>query len=158
MFLLALLACGGSSTATPEPSTTAKKASLTVYSGRSESLMGPIFERLEDELGIELDVQYGKTAEMVTRLATEGAESPADVILAQEVGHLDVLAKKGQLQKLPTGVLKSVDKRFVDPKKHWVATSGRLRVLVVDTEAVPEKERPKSMTDLTNPRWKGKLG
>jgi len=160
MFALFLLACG-TDAAAPEVTDDAPatpSGPLVIYSGRSESLMGPLFEKLEQQLEIELDVQYGDTAQMVTRLATEGDESPADLILAQEVGHLDVLAKQGRLAPLPAAVMAPVDRRFVDPEKHWVGTSGRLRVVVVDSQAVAEADRPASLRDLADPRWKGKLG
>ena len=74
-----------------------EKPTLTIYSGRSESLVGPIFDKLEAEGKFKLQVQYGDTAEMVTRLITEGSESPADLIFAQDSGHLGVLAAKDLL-------------------------------------------------------------
>lgn len=158
---LLLLACSTPTEApvAPTPEADAPAAGpVVIYSGRSESLMGPIFEKLEAELGLELDVQYGDTAQMVTRLATEGDASPADLILAQEVGHLDVLAEQGKLAKLPAELTGAVDPRFVDPEAHWLGTSGRLRVVVVDSEALPEAERPASLKDLADPKWKGRLG
>ncbi|MBX2800812.1 MAG: extracellular solute-binding protein [Myxococcales bacterium] len=131
---------------------------LVIYSGRSESLVGPLFERLEGELGVELQVQYGKTPELVTRLLTEGAESPADLFLAQDSGHLGLLAKQGALAPLPDALLQTVDPRFRDAGGTWVGTSGRLRVLVVDGESVAEEDRPTSLEALADPAWKGKLG
>jgi iron(III) transport system substrate-binding protein len=158
-----LVACTGSTVDAPAvdaPSVdaAAEAGAVVVYSGRSESLMEPVFEMIRSELGLELDVQYGDTAQMVTRLATEGAESPADLILAQEVGHLDVLARRDLLATLPDDLLAAVDPRFADPARHWVGTSGRLRVLVIDTEQVPDAERPKTLKELADPKWKGKLG
>ena len=69
-----------------------------------------------------------------------------------------MLAKGGKLAPLPKTLSGSVDPRFADPEGLWVGTSGRLRVLVVDTQTVPEADRPASIKDLTDAKWKGKLG
>src|SRR5262249_36984644 len=37
----------------------------------------------------------------------------------------------------------------------WHAFATRARVLIVNTELVPEKERPKSLFDLADEKWKG---
>ena len=47
---------------------------VVVYSGRSESLVGELFEKMEQELQFDIEVQYGSTSEMATRFLTEGAK------------------------------------------------------------------------------------
>ncbi len=158
MLVVFFLACSGTPTPTDAGEEVPESGPVVVYSGRSESLMAPVFEQLEAATGLELAVQYGDTAQMVTRVATEGAESPADVVLAQEVGHLAVLARTSALAELPSSLMSSVGTEFGDPESQWIGTSGRLRVLVIDTEQVPEAERPQRLRDLADPKWKGKLG
>jgi iron(III) transport system substrate-binding protein len=103
-----LLACG--TPAEPETPSVAKpqaqtQTTVTVYSGRGESLVGELFEGIPDDAPFRVEVQYGKTAEMVTRMVTEGAQSPADVIFVQDSGYLGVLVKQGALAPLPASVL-----------------------------------------------------
>jgi len=135
-----------------------EKPTLTIYSGRSESLVGPIFDKLEAEGKFNLQVQYGDTAEMVTRLITEGSESPADLIFAQDSGHLGVLAAKDLLTPLPETLLEQVDTRFQSTDKLWIGTSGRLRVLVYNTQSLNADSLPASLRELADPKWKGRLG
>ncbi len=139
----------------PEASET---PTLTVYSGRSESLVGPLFEQLEAEGRFKIQVQYGDTAEMVTRLITEGAESPADLIFAQDSGHLGVLAAKNLLAPLPQAIREQVDARFQATDGAWIGTSGRLRVLVYNTETLNAESLPQSLRELSDPKWRGRLG
>jgi len=134
------------------------RPSITIYSGRGESLIGPLIPRLEAALGVNLEVQYGDTPDVVTRLVTEGAETLADVVLVQDSGHLGVLASQGLLAPLPQALLDGVDPRFQDPGGTWIGTSGRLRVLVYNTDAVAPDALPGSLLELAEPRWKGKLG
>jgi iron(III) transport system substrate-binding protein len=55
-------------------------------------------------------------------------------------------------------VLNRVDERFRDDAGRWVGTSGRARVLVYNTDELSEAEVPDSVFDLTDPKWKGKIG
>ena len=154
--LLLGLACSSAPDAPGQASI--EKPELTIYSGRGESLVGPLFERVPEDAPFTLSVQYGKTAEMVTRFLTEGDQSPADVIFAQDSGHLGVLSERGVLAQLPSELLATVDPSFRDEVGGWVGTSGRLRVLVYDSSALSKEELPQRLEDLAEPKWKGKLG
>ena len=162
LFTAFTLGCGSAVTV-EKPSqktteTTVEKTTLTVYSGRGESLVGDLFKRIPEDAPFAVEVQYGKTAEMVTRLISEGDQTPADVIFAQDSGHLGALAERGLLAKLPQSVLDSVDAAFRSEDGQWIGTSGRLRVLVYDSKKVQEADLPKSLEELAEPKWKGKLG
>jgi iron(III) transport system substrate-binding protein len=131
---------------------------LTVYSGREEELVAPLFERFEEETGIDVEVRYGDSAELAATIAEEGGNSPADVFFAQDPGSLGALEAQERLAQLPDSVLDRVDDRFRDPDRHWVGTSGRVRVVVYNTDAVSEAELPESVFDLTDPKWKSRIG
>ena len=161
LFFILLFGCTSSSDPKPQPESSSDKeisSSIVVYSGRGESMVGELFTQLEKELGIDIEVQYGSTSEMVTRMLTEGEQSPADIIFAQDSGHLGALSNAGALEKLPTDILEQVDARFRDDQGTWVGTSGRLRVLVYDSTKITAAELPKSLKELADPKWKGKLG
>jgi iron(III) transport system substrate-binding protein len=156
---LALAGCGNDGDDTAESgTTTAATASdeLVVYSGREEELVAPLFERFEEETGIEVDVRYADSAELAATIAEEGDNSPADVFFAQDPGSLG--AVDDQLEELPDGVLDRVDSKFRDSGGRWVGTSGRARVLVFNTDELTADEVPDSVFDLTDPKWKGKVG
>ena len=59
---------------------------LVIYSGRKESLVGPIIEQFQSMTGIEVDVNYGTSTEIASQLMLEGDKSPADVFYAQDPG------------------------------------------------------------------------
>jgi iron(III) transport system substrate-binding protein len=155
--VLAVAGCGGDDKEGGAATTTGG-GSLTVYSGREEELVEPLFERFEEETGIEVEVRYGDSAELAATIAEEGGNSPADVFFAQDPGSLGAVEAQGLLARLPDSVLDRVPERFRDPDGHWVGTSGRARVVVYNTELVSEDELPESVFDLTDAKWKGKIG
>ena len=61
---------------------------LVVYSGRKESLVGPIIDQFKEVTGIDVSVKYGKTGEIAATLLEEGKNSPADIFFAQDPGGL----------------------------------------------------------------------
>jgi iron(III) transport system substrate-binding protein len=131
---------------------------LTIYSGREEELVGPLFERFERESGIDLEVRYGDSAELAATIAEEGENSPADVFFAQDPGSLGAVEAEELLLELPDSVLERVPERFRDPDGRWVGTSGRVRVLAYNTEALGEDDLPASVFELADSRWKGRIG
>ena len=131
---------------------------LIVYSGRSKSLVEPIIEQFEEESGIQVEVSYAGTTQLAATLLTEGDKSPAALFWAQDAGALGAVSKKAMFEKLPESILTKVPSDFRDADGFWVATSGRARVLAYSPERVKMEELPKSIFDLTQPAWKGKIG
>ena len=131
---------------------------LTLYSGRSKSLVDPIIQQFEKETGIEVKVSYANTTQLANKLKTEGKKSSASLFWAQDAGALGAVSKDGLFTKLPESVLAKVPKTFCHADGMWVATSGRARVLAYSPERVKTEELPESVFDLTQPMWKGKVG
>ncbi len=129
---------------------------LTVYSGREEELVAPLFDMFEEETGVDVEVRYGDSAELAATIAEEGGNSPADVFFAQDPGSLGSV--ESQLDVLPDEILDRVDTRFRDADGRWTGTSGRSRVLVYNTDARSEDEVPDTVQDLLDERWDGRIG
>lgn len=129
---------------------------LTVYSGRSESLVGPILEQFTTATGIEVDTKYGDSAEMAALLLEEGDRSPADVFFSQDAGALGAVSGAGLLAALPEDVLGRVSAAYRDADGEWVGVSGRARTAAYTT--AEEVELPDSILDFTDPAWSGRIG
>ena len=151
-------ACASSAETASEAGDAVEGSTLTVYSGREEELVGELFEQIEADTGIELDVRYGDSAELAATLLEEGANSPADVFFAQDAGSLGAVAEKRLFVQLDDEIIDSVDPRFRSPEGLWVGTSGRARVAAYNTNTVQESELPSSILGFTEPQWKGRIG
>jgi iron(III) transport system substrate-binding protein len=154
--LLAATACGGGGDPLepPEPD----DGTITVYSGRNESLVGPVIEQFEQDTGITVQVRYGNTAQMAAQLREEGDRTPADLFYAQDAGALGAVAKDGLFGALPDPLLDRVPAAFQSRTGEWVGITGRSRVLVYHPELVDEAELPASVFELTEPQWRGRVG
>lgn len=131
---------------------------ITLYSGRSKSLVDPIIRQFTKDTGIEVKVSYANTAQLASKLKTEGEKSAASLFWAQDAGALGSVSKGGLFAKLPESVLGKVPTTFRHKDGHWVATSGRARVLAYSPERVEKENLPESVFELTQPAWRGKVG
>ena len=158
----ALAACSDPTpTPTAQPQATPTPApqdpgSLVIYSGRGESLVDPIIQQFADVTGIDVEVKYGGTASLAATLLEEGANSPADVFYAQDPGGLG--AVESLLAPLPADILQRSPEWARSPQGLWAGISGRARVLVYSPDRVPESELPADVFELTDPKWKGRIG
>ena len=155
LLALALLlapACGRG----PEP--VAARPEVVVYSGRNESLAGPLLERLERQLGLEIKVRYGGTAELAATLMEEGAATPAHLFLSQDAAALGALAGAGLLAELPAATLGRVAPEFRSAAGVWVGLSGRVRSVVYNTERMRPGDLPASLDEVVDPRYLGRFG
>jgi len=131
---------------------------ITVYSGRSKSLVDPLFAKFTAETGIKLNARYGDTAELAATLMEEGGASPCDVFFAQDAGALGAISAKGLFSTLDQTILDKVDAKFRSDTGLWVGVSGRARVLAYSVERIKGDDLPDSVFGLTRPEWKGRVG
>lgn len=136
----------------------ASDGSLVLYSGRNESLVQPLIDRFEAESGIDVEVRYDGTTALAALLLEEGERTPADVFLSQDAGALGALAAADLFAALPEDVAGAAPEGYTSTDGTWTGITGRARVLVYDSQDVTEAELPASVTDLTDPRWKGRIG
>jgi iron(III) transport system substrate-binding protein len=154
---LALTACGGGTTVEPGASPTADSdGKVTVYSGRNETLVGPILTRAGEALGLQIDVRYGSTSEMAAQMLEEGDRTPADLFLAQDAGALGEVANAGLFTALPQETLDVVAPTYRSQDGTWVGVTGRARAFVIAPEL--SGSAPTSVYDLTEPQWRGQVG
>ena len=148
--VLSLTACASETTQGTSDET------ITIYSGRSESLVAELITLFTEETGISASVRYGDSAELAAQILEEGANSPADVFFSQDAGALGALSQEGILKVLPEDITSLVLEKYRAEDGTWVGVSGRARVFSYNPEKV--LEIPNSVLDLTDPSWKGRIG
>jgi iron(III) transport system substrate-binding protein len=135
----------------------ASAEALVVYSARNEQLIKPIFERYTAETGVEVKFTTGEAGMLIERLAAEGRNSPADVLLTVDAGELWHAADRGLLRPLESATLTgNIPANLRDPGNRWFGLSVRARTIAYN----PAKVDPTSLSSyaaLAEPAWKGRL-
>lgn len=156
--VLVLSACGSSSDSTASTAASGSDAALTVYSGREEEYMEPVFDKYEKDTGTTLDVRYGDSADLALLIGEEGDKTPADVFISQSPISQSYLDQKDLLSTLPQATLDRVPENLRAADGDWIGIAGRQRVLIYNTDLVKESDLPKSVLDLTDAKYEGKVG
>ncbi len=117
---------------TPIAEMPALSGELTVYSGRSEFLVGELVEYIRGQYDdFSLEVRYADSTDLVNQIINEGEGSLADVFYSVNAGALGTLADAGRTNALSADVTGMVRSEF--RTEDWVGTSGRARTVPYDT-------------------------
>ncbi|MYE32187.1 MAG: iron ABC transporter substrate-binding protein [Chloroflexi bacterium] len=152
--LIAVIAAG---TAVLATSCGEEEQSLTIYSGRSPELIGPLLEQFAEETGIAVGVRYGGTAQLAALLIEEGDQSPADIFIAQDAGALGAVQAAGLFTDIDDDLLERVASAYQSREGQWIGLSGRARVVVYNTDVLDPSELPESVLEFTDPKWRGRV-
>ncbi|RPI14921.1 MAG: extracellular solute-binding protein [Lysobacterales bacterium] len=131
--------------------------SLVVYTARNEQLVRPVFDAYTKATGVEIRYTTADAAVLIERLAAEGRNSPADVLMTVDAGELWNAARRGLLQPVQSATLdKNIPANLRDPEGRWFGLSVRARTIAY----APSRVDPKQLgtyAGLAGPEWKGRL-
>ncbi|WP_114417138.1 iron ABC transporter substrate-binding protein [Marinospirillum perlucidum] len=131
---------------------------LTLYSGRGESMVQPLIDQFSEETGISVDVRYGGTAQLAVLLQEEGDRTPADLYWGQDAGAMGAVSKAGLLASLPESLYQDLPSIYKSVTGNWIATTGRARLFVYSPERTDAEDHPESVFDLTDEQYEGRVG
>ncbi|PZF96490.1 iron ABC transporter substrate-binding protein [Micromonospora deserti] len=157
LLAFSLVACGSGEDDAADPGKPNDKK-ITVYSGRNEQLVKPLLEKFTQQTGITVQTRYATTAQLAAQLVEEGDRSRADAFLAQDAGALGTVAKRGMFTTLPEATSAKVPEAYRARNGQWVGVSARARVLAYNVDQVTADQLPASVFELTDPKWRGKVG
>ena len=114
-----------------------------------------ILEDFTKETGIKTNVVFAAEG-LGERIAAEGANSPADVLLTVDIGRLDGAKQLGISQPVVSEIVNAnVPAEFRDPEGHWIGLTNRARVIYASKERVDQDSI--TYEELADPKWKGRL-
>jgi iron(III) transport system substrate-binding protein len=133
----------------------AEAQELNVYSSREPALLRPVLDEFTRETSVKVNVVFAQQG-LEERIAAEGANSPADVLLSVDVSRLVQARDMGLTQPISSAVVSDkVPANLRDTDGHWFATTLRARVFYVSKDRV--KDAALTYEDLADPRWRGKV-
>ncbi|MBR0648844.1 extracellular solute-binding protein [Roseomonas terrae] len=139
------------------PAAAQAQGEVNLYNARHYDSDAAIYEAFTRETGIRVRIIQGDADQLMARIQSEGANSPADVFITVDATRLARAAQAGILQPY---AMPEVDARVPegrrDPNGMWFAITMRGRVIMYDKQA----GRPEGLNryeDLANERFRGQI-
>ena len=134
-----------------------KSQAVVVYVSEDQVFSEPILRDFEKETGIKVkavyDTEEAKSTGAMNRLIAEKDNPQADVYWANEPIRAEILKQRGVSASYVSPSAAGIPEDFRDPEGYWTGFSARARVLVINKKA---RNKPRSIRDYADPRWKGK--
>ncbi len=146
---LAVIACIGTSL------TAVSAQEVNLYTAREPALIKPVLDAFTADTGVKVNVIFAQNG-LEERVAAEGANSPADLLLSVDVSRLVQAVEMGITQPMVTPALTAaVPANLRDAGGQWYAATVRARVIYASKERV--RETTMTYEDLADPKWRGKF-
>ncbi len=140
---------------------TGNEKQVVVYTSVDQVFAEPILKDFENETGIKVnavfDTEEAKSTGVLNRLIAEKNQPQCDVFWSGDPIRADLLKQKGISTAYQSLAAQDLPDIFKDKDDHWTGFSARARVLLVNTNLVPDSLIPSSILDLSNAKYKNKV-
>src|SRR5262245_48080033 len=130
---------------------------VVVYTSVDDAFAKPVFQAFTAETGIAVepvfDAEAAKTTGLYHRLPAERDPPAADVFWNSEVARTARLAAAGVLLPYAPTPAAGIPAALRAPT--WTGFAARARILIYNRARVPASDRPRSIRDLADPRFRG---
>ncbi len=135
---------------------------LVVYAALDREFSEPILTRFGKDAALDVQVKYDtestKTVGLANAILAEASRPRCDVFWNNEILNTLRLQEQGLLDVYRSPLAENYPEAVRSPDGLWHGFAARARVLLVNTKLVPEAERPTSIHDLADSKWKGRVG
>ncbi len=157
LFSITVVFAGGQPESTDSAPGAQESGEVNVYSHRHYETDQELFDLFEEKTGIRVNVVKASADELIERLANEGAESPADILITVDAGRLHRAKEMGLLQPVQSAALSaSIPENLRDPEGYWFGVTQRARVIVYHKDRVDPADLS-TYAALTDPVWRGRV-
>jgi iron(III) transport system substrate-binding protein len=134
---------------------------VAVYTSVDDEYAKPLAARFTQRTGIPVslrtDSEGTKTTGMLARLRQFKGRPDGAVFWNNEQSATLLLAKEGLLEPYVSPQAAAIPEPYKDPQGLWTGFGLRARVLIYNTRHVKPEEAPKSLEQLTDPKWRGRF-
>lgn len=130
---------------------------VNLYTARHYDSDKALYDRFTEETGIKINVIEGRADELIARMISEGANSPADLFVTADAGALWRAQQAGLFQPVQSDLLEGrIPANLREPDGNWYGFMRRARVVAYDAAKV-QPEEIDDYEKLATPRFKGKI-
>jgi len=135
---------------------------VVVYTALDEEFSQPVFEEFTRQTGIKVlgkfDTESTKTVGLTQAILAERDRPRCDVFWNNEIVNTLRLDQAGLLGRYETSRAMSFPAQYRSARGTWYGLAARARVLIVNTDLVSKENYPRSIMDLIDSEWKGRVG
>jgi len=160
MVLVAIVSCGQRGGEAPQ-SDSPVDSSVVVYCSADKEFAELIFRAYETKTGVKVlplyDTEETKTAGLTARLVAEKASPKADVFWSSDTSRAVALVDQGLTAAYMPKTADAIPARYKSAVGMWTGFGARIRVILYNKDKVKPEDAPRSILDLTQPRWKSRV-
>lgn len=140
---------------------TGGKPRVVLYCAQDREFAIDLLDDFREQSGLavapKFDTEANKSIGLYREIVAEKSRPRCDVFWNNEIVSTIRLQKQGLLQEYRSDSAKTYPEWAKADDGTWTAFASRARVLIVNTKLVAEKDRPRSLLDLTDDRWRDKV-
>lgn len=136
-----------------------KEGEVDVYTSETVDDEAALSAAFEKKYGLRLKLWRGSANDILQRTVLEarGGRFAVDAIETGAI-TMESLQREQLLQAVTSPAFADLKPEAIRPHHEWIGTRYNVFAAAYNTGVVNKSDLPKSYADLTNPRWKNKLG
>ena len=136
-----------------------REGEVMVYHSTQSEDLRPVFEAFTRKYGVKVREWRSSSENVVQRVVSETRAGRHDVDLIENNSpEMQALSVEKMLLAMDSPAFATMRPGTIAPNREWATSTMDIFVQAYNTEKVKREELPKSYRDLTDPRWKGRLG
>ena len=152
-----VIACEQTQPEQPTQTENKQSGQVNIYSSRHYNTDDQLYDGFTEQTGIRVNLIEGKDDELIERIKSEGANSPADILITVDAGRLWRGVEADIFAPVDSEILEEkIPEHLQDPENKWFGYSKRARVIIYNKDKV-KPEQLSTYEDLTDPKWKDKF-
>ncbi|HHP7231759.1 MAG TPA: Fe(3+) ABC transporter substrate-binding protein [Xenococcaceae cyanobacterium] len=130
---------------------------INIYSSRHYNTDDELYNGFTRQTGVKVNLIEGKDDELIERIKSEGANSPADILITVDAGRLWRAEQDGLFAPFVSQTLtEKIPPNLRHPDNLWFGFSKRARVIMYNKDRV-DPTQLSTYEDLGDPKWRNQL-
>jgi iron(III) transport system substrate-binding protein len=136
----------------------AKDKVVNLYTARHYEADNQVYKGFFEKTGIKVNLIEAPADKLIDRVKSEGANSPADVVMTVDAGNLVKAKNADILQRLNDSALnQAIEGQYRDPNGFWYGFTKRARVIMYNKDIVTDLSVVQDYEDLGKPEVKNQF-
>ena len=117
----------------------------------------PLVAAFEKKYGISVKYVRANSSDVARRILSEATAGRVMSDVFDGTNTTPPLARAHLVMKWIPEATRAWPKQLADPNGYWVATNYFINTVGVNVNLVPASQEPKTLDDLLDPKWKGRM-